>query len=192
VAQRLAGVWAVGLDERLAECRCRHALLAPSGGSATGCFADGSQGRWHVSQGVAHPMHSAALPGCAHHAPDRSLEALVRVRDHQLGAAQAALGQAAQERRPESLGFAGSDMQPHDLPLALCVSRHGDYGGNTDNAPALALLEVGGIQPKIRPVAVKRAVQEGIHPVIARCDRVAITTLNALRAPCTAWKPCSC
>ena len=57
-------------------------------------------------------------------------------------------------------------MQAHDLALAVRVDRHGDYGGNAGDAPALALLEVGGIQPQVGPVANQRAIQEGVHPVV--------------------------
>jgi len=63
VTQGLARGRTVGLDERLAQGCRDHALLA----------------LWHVGQGVAHPMHAAALPGCARDPPDRRLQALVRV-----------------------------------------------------------------------------------------------------------------
>jgi hypothetical protein len=90
----------------------------------------------------------------------------VRVGDDQLDAPQTALDQAAQERRPDGLGLAGSYVQPHDLPLALAVHGHSGYGGHADDPAALALFEVGGIQPKIRPVARQWPVQESMHPVV--------------------------
>jgi hypothetical protein len=90
----------------------------------------------------------------------------VRVGDDQLGAAQAALDQALQERGPEDLCLRRPDMQAHDLAFALGVHRHGDYHRHRPDLAALALLEVGGIQPKIRPVADERALEEGVHPVV--------------------------
>ncbi len=80
-------------------------------------------------------VHAAALLGSARHAADRRLEALVRVRDHQLDPAQAAACQALEERRPEGLRLARADVQPHDLAPALGVGRHGDYGCHGDDAP---------------------------------------------------------
>jgi hypothetical protein len=88
------------------------------------------------------------------------------IRDHQLHAFQPALRQALQERGPEGLSLGGADVQADDFALAVRVHRHGDYGGDRDDAAALALLEVGGIEPEIRPIAGERAVQEGIHPFI--------------------------
>lgn len=49
--------------------------------------------------GIAHPMNAAA----------------VRVRDDQPDPTQAARDQALQERRPEGLGFTGSNVQADDL-----------------------------------------------------------------------------
>ena len=57
-------------------------------------------------------------------------------------------------------------MQADDLPLALGVGGHGDYRRDRDDAAALALLEVGGVQPEIRPLAGKRAVEEGVDAVV--------------------------
>ena len=42
----------------------------------------------------------------------------------------------------------------------------GDYGGNRDDAAALAHLEVGRVEPEIRPLAGERALQEGVHPLV--------------------------
>src|SRR3978361_2070676 len=43
-------------------------------------------------------------------------------------------------------------MQADYFPFALGVRRHSDYGCHADDAPALALLEIGGIPPPRRPV----------------------------------------
>src|SRR5262249_30485123 len=54
VAQHLAGLGPVGLQESLAQRRRYHALLS---------FGD-------IGESIAHPMHAAALPAGAKHPPD--------------------------------------------------------------------------------------------------------------------------
>ncbi len=107
----------------------------------------------------------------------------MRVGDHQLGAAQAAADQALQERRPEGLRLRRPDVQADDLALALGVHRHSDYRRDAGDPPALALLEVGGIQPEIRPVADKRAIQEGVHPLVDVLAQLAHRALADARQP---------
>ena len=51
-------------------------------------------------------------------------------------------------------------MQADDLAPALVVDRHRDYGGERDDATALALAQVGGVQPQIRPVTGQGPVQK--------------------------------
>ena len=46
------------------------------------------------------------------------------------------------------------------------LPRHSDYRGDRDDASTLALLEVGGIEPQIRPFAGERAVEEGANPIV--------------------------
>ena len=57
-------------------------------------------------------------------------------------------------------------MQADDLALAFGVGGHGDYRRDRDDPAALALLEVGRVEPEIRPFAGKRAVEEGVDPVV--------------------------
>ena len=104
---------------------------------------------------------AALRPSCASDLTTKSSQG-----DDELGPAQAALDEAAQKRGPEGLGLAGADVQPHDLPLALRVGRHGDYGCHADDPAALALLEAGRVLPQVGPVAFKRAVEEGVHAVV--------------------------
>ena len=70
VTQRLAGLCAIRLDERLAQCRRHHALL----------------GLRYIRQRIPHPMNATALPRGTEHPTDRRLQPLMRVRDHQLHA----------------------------------------------------------------------------------------------------------
>lgn len=68
----------------------------------------------------------------------------MRVGDDELNALQAASDEVLEEGRPEWLGLAGADMQADDLALALGVDRDRYYRGDTDDAAALANLEVSG------------------------------------------------
>src|SRR6202022_338479 len=43
---------------------------------------------------------------------------------------------------------------------------HRDYCRDRDDAAALALLQVGGVEPQIRPLAGERAVEEGIDTLV--------------------------
>ena len=72
---------------------------------------------------------------------DGGLQPFVRVRDHELDAAQAASGQALQEVRPEGLGFRRADAEPDDLAPSFGVGGHSDYRSDRDDASALAHLQ---------------------------------------------------
>src|SRR5690606_39365117 len=41
-----------------------------------------------------------------------------------------------------------------------------DYRRHRDDAPALAHLQIGGVEPEIRPVAGERALEEGVHALV--------------------------
>lgn len=74
-----------------------------------------------VRQRVAHEVRAAALPGGVEHLGDGGLDALMGVGHDQLGGAQAAAGELAQKRRPERLGFGGTDI--HAKNFAQAVAR---------------------------------------------------------------------
>src|SRR5262249_9566469 len=120
----------------------------------------------HVRQGIAHPMHATALPAGAKHAGDRQAQSLMSIRDHQLDALQATLDQPLQEGRPERLGFGRANPEPDDLAPAVGADRDSDYRGDRDYATAVANLQVGGVEPQIRPFALDWSVEEGAHPLI--------------------------
>ena len=113
-----------------------------------------------MGEGVAHEVHTAALPRGGQHLGNGGLDALMRVRDDQLDAPQAATGELAQEPRPEGLGLGWSDVHAEHLaaPVAVDPDRH-DHRHRHD--PALApRLHVGGVDPQIRPIAFDGSLQE--------------------------------
>ena len=80
MAPCFAGALAVGLIERLPDRGGDHGVLALR----------------HMGEGVAHPVHTAALPGSVEDTGYGGLEADVRIGDHQLHATQPAALEAAQ------------------------------------------------------------------------------------------------
>jgi hypothetical protein len=88
------------------------------------------------------------------------------VGDDQLDASQPASRQALQKARPEGLGLRGADVQPDDLASAVAVGGHSDYCRDRDNAAAFALLQVGGVEPQIRPLAGERPVEKGMDALV--------------------------
>ena len=57
-------------------------------------------------------------------------------------------------------------MQADDLAPAVAVRRHGDYRRDRDDAAALALLQVSGVEPQIRPLAGERPIGEGMDALV--------------------------
>jgi hypothetical protein len=66
-------------------------------------------------------------------------------------------------RDPEGGGFRLTQAEPEDLAATVLVDAGGDYGGDRHDAPLLADLDVGGVQPEIGPVAVQRPLEERQH-----------------------------
>ena len=97
------------------------------------------------------------------------------VGDHQLHAAQAAAGEAAQEPGPEGLGLGRADRHAEDLAPALVVDRDRDGHRDRYDAPGLAHLQIGRIQPEIGPVTPQRPVEE--------------SSGSCRRSRRTAWRP---
>ena len=87
---------------------------------------------------------------------DGSLDALVGIRDHQLDPSKTASGELAQELSPDRLGFRRADLHAQNLTPAVGVDGDRDDRCDRDDATTAAHLEVGGIDPQIRPVAFYR------------------------------------
>jgi hypothetical protein len=66
----------------------------------------------------------------------------VVVRDHELHAAQAAIGEAAQESGPEDLGLRGAGGDAQHLATPVLVHRDRHYHGPAHNPSVLADLQV--------------------------------------------------
>ena len=140
----------VGLQEGLAQGGGEHGVLALR----------------HMGERVAHPVDVAALPRRAEHAGDRLPEALVGIGDDQLDVLQAAPDQALQEAGPKGLGLGGTDLETDDLAAPVGVDRDGDYRRHRDDPAAFPLLQVGGVEPEIGPIALQRPLQEGADPLV--------------------------
>jgi hypothetical protein len=119
-----------------------------------------------MRQRVAHEVHAATLPSGVEHLGDGGLDALMGVRDDQLDAAQAAAGELAQERRPECLSLRRSNVHAENFAPAIAVDADRDDHRDRHDAPLLAHLHVGGVDPQIRPVALDRTGEERLHLVI--------------------------
>ncbi len=116
-----------------------------------------------VGQRVAHEVNAAALPGGDENLRDRRLSALVGVGDDQLHSAQAAPGKLVQERRPECLGLRWADVLAEHFAPAIALT---PTATDTMRPPRLADLQVGGVDPQIRPVALDRPVEKSLDPLV--------------------------
>ena len=88
------------------------------------------------------------------------------VADDELDAAKTAAVQAAQELDPKRLGFRCANLQAEHLSLALGVHADRHYHRDAHDAPCLACLDVGGIDPQVRPVALDLAAEERAHAFV--------------------------
>jgi hypothetical protein len=57
-------------------------------------------------------------------------------------------------------------VQPDDLASAVGVGGDSDYCRHRHDAAALTLLQVSGVEPQIRPLAGKRAVEKRMHALV--------------------------
>jgi hypothetical protein len=88
------------------------------------------------------------------------------VGDDQLDALEAAPDQGLEEAGPEGLGLGRADLEADDLAPAVGADRDSDYRRHRDDAAALALLEVGGVEPEIGPLALQRPIEEGVDTLV--------------------------
>ncbi len=69
------------------------------------------------------------------------------------------------------------DLQAEHLALALGVHAHRHYHRHADDAPGLARLDVGGVDPQVRPVAFDLAVQERADALVELAAQTRLTWL---------------
>ena len=117
-----------------------------------------------MGKDVPQEVHPAALPAGAQHLGDGGLDALVGIGDDQLHAPEPAPCQLAQEGRPDGRGIRGFDIYAQSLAPAVAVDARGDDDGDRDDTPAAADFQVGGVDPKIRSVALDWPHAECLHP----------------------------
>ena len=119
-----------------------------------------------MGQQVAGEVHAASLPGGAEDPGRGGLQTLVVVGDQQLHATQPAPGQRAQELGPEGLGLRRADRHAQDLAAALVVDGHSHGHRDRDDAPGLAHLHIGCVEPQIGPVALQRSIEEAVDLIV--------------------------
>ena len=90
----------------------------------------------------------------------------MRIADDQLHAVQAPPDEAAEEFCPEGFGLGGAGCHAQHLAPPVGVDAYRECDRHADDAPALANLQIGGIDPEIGPVAFDGAFEEGIHTFI--------------------------
>src|SRR4029078_28842 len=99
---------------------------------------------------------------------DGGLDTFMRIRDDELDTTQTAPGEFAQECGPECLRLRWTDIHAQDLATPIAVDSDCDDHCHRDEAPALAHLHIGRVDPQIRPVALGRAAPEGLALI---CER---------------------
>ena len=93
------------------------------------------------------------------------LDALVGVGDHELDAAKPAADQLAEERGPERLGLGEADVHAEHLAAPLGRRADGDDHRQRHDAPVLARLHVGGVDPDVA-IDVERPVEKGLDALV--------------------------
>ena len=128
-------------------------------------------------------MHAASLPGGAEDPGRGGLQTLVVVGDQQLHATQPAPGQRAQELGPEGLGLRRADRHAQDLAAALVVDGHSHGHRDRDDAPGLAHLHIGCVEPQIGPVALQRSIEEAVDLIVDLAAQPGDLALGDARHP---------
>jgi hypothetical protein len=95
------------------------------------------------------------------HLGNRRFEPLMRIRDHQLDAAQPAPGQRTQKLDPEGLGLGGANRHAQHLTPAVAVDGDSDDDRDRNDTAGGADFHISRIQPEIGPIAFQRPLEEG-------------------------------
>jgi site-specific DNA recombinase len=111
-------------------------------------------------------MHPAALKRGMEDPGSRRPQALVIIGNHQLHPTQAAVGELAQEGGPERFRLRGAGGHAQHLAPAIRVDANSQYHGRGDDPAGLSRLQVGGVDPQVRPFALDRPGEKGVHPLV--------------------------
>src|SRR5690606_1644854 len=87
----------------------------------------------------------------------------VGIGDDELDATQASARQLAQELGPDRLGLGCADLHTQNFATAVAVDANRDDDRHRDDPSPAAHLRIGRINPQIRPVALDRPFEEGLH-----------------------------
>ena len=90
----------------------------------------------------------------------------MRIADHQFDPIKAARAQRTQEVHPEGFSLRRPNAKANDFAAPIGIGGDSDYGGHADDPPALSLLEIGGVEPDIRPFPGQWAVQELVYALV--------------------------
>ncbi len=109
---------------------------------------------------------AAFMPSCGLPEKQRPTLFLFGRPDHQLHARQAAAQEISEKVGPERLRFGWTGGHAENFTPAVGVHTDRDGDGDTDDAAALADLEIRCIDPEIGPFALDRPGQESVDPII--------------------------
>lgn len=69
-------------------------------------------------------------------------------------------------RSETRLGLQRAGGDAEDRALAVLIHSDGDCRRAADDPPAIADLDIGGVEPEVGPCAFERAGEEGVHPLV--------------------------
>jgi hypothetical protein len=122
---------------------------------------------WRPACASTLPMKwTAAPPGGMQRRSDSGLNAFMGIGDDQLDATQARQASLCKNSVQKGLGLRWSGIHAKHFAAAVAVDADRDDHRNRHDAPALAHLHVGGVDPQIGPVAFDRAAQERFHLLV--------------------------
>src|SRR4051812_20351668 len=104
-------------------------------------------GLGHMSQGIAHEVHPAALPAGLEDLGNGGFEAFVSVGDDELDAFQTALFERAQEAEPEGGSFRWTEAEAENLAPSLGIDAGSDYRGDRHHPAVVTHFEISGVEP---------------------------------------------
>ena len=120
-----------------------------------------------MGERVAHEVHAAALPGRAEHLGDRRLDALVRVGDDELHAPAGRAGRACAGSAVQKVSASEGPMSmPSTSRRPSLLTPTATITATETTRPLLLHLHVGRVDPQVGPVALDRAVEEGLHALV--------------------------